>query len=57
MKIQPFIAGKYLAQSKYFTADKIKEILRECADVEERIKQGRLQEKLGVEMIIIKYSV
>ena len=57
MKIQPFIAGKYLSQSKYFTVDKIKEILKECADVEERVKRGRLQEKLGVEMIIIKYSV
>lgn len=34
----------------------IKEILKECADVEECVKQGRLQDKLGVEMIIIKYS-
>lgn len=56
MKIQPFIAGKYLSQAKYFTIDRIKEILRECADVEESVKQGRLQDKLGVEMIIIKYS-
>ena len=28
----------------------------ECADIEERVKQGRLQDKLGVELIIIKYS-
>ena len=56
MGVQPFIAGKYLSQSKYFTTDKIKEILKECADVEESVKQGRLQDKLGVEMIIIKYS-
>ena len=54
--VQPFIAGKYLSQSKYFTTDMIKEILKECADVEECVKQGRLQDKLGVEMIIIKYS-
>ena len=25
-------------------------------DMEERVKQGRLQDKLGVELIIIKYS-
>ena len=56
MGVQPFIAGKYLPQSKYFTTDMIKEILKECADVEECVKQGRLQDKLGVEMIIIKYS-
>lgn len=56
MGIQPFIAGKYLSQAKNFTADAIKEILKECAMTDESIKQGRLQEKLGVEMIIIKYS-
>ena len=33
-----------------------KDILNECADIEERVKQGRLQDKLGVELIIIKYS-
>lgn len=56
MGIQPFIAGKYLSQARNFTADAIKEILKECAMTDESIKQGRLQEKLGVEMIIIKYS-
>lgn len=56
MGIQPFIAGKYLSQAKNFTAAAIKEILKECAMTDESIKQGRLQEKLGVEMIIIKYS-
>ncbi len=56
MGIQPFIAGKYLSQAKNFTSAAIKEILKECAMTDESIKQGRLQEKLGVEMIIIKYS-
>ena len=40
----------------YFTTDTVKDILNECADIEERVKQGRLQDKLGVELIIIKYS-
>ena len=56
IKVAPFVAGKYLSQAKYFTTDTVKDILNECADIEERVKQGRLQDKLGVELIIIKYS-
>ena len=56
IKVAPFVAGKYLSQAKYFTTDTVKDILNECADIEERVKQGRLQHKLGVELIIIKYS-
>lgn len=56
MKVPPFVAGKYLSQAKYFTTEQIKQILKECADIEESVKQGRLSDKLGVELVIIKYS-
>ena len=44
IKVAPFVAGKYLSQAKYFTTDTVKDILNECADIEERVKQGRLQQ-------------
>lgn len=56
MGVAPFIAAKYLSQSKYFTITKLKEALNECVDVEESVKQGRLNDKLAVELIIVKYS-
>ena len=57
MGVAPFIAGKYQAQAKLFTESLLKEALAECAEVEESVKQGKLNDKLSVELIIIKYSV
>ena len=56
MGVAPFVASKYLAQAKNFSIDSIKEALKDAADTEERVKQGRLSDKLGVEMLIVKYS-
>ena len=30
--------------------------LSDCADIEERVKNGRINDKMGVELMIIKYS-
>ncbi len=56
MGVAPFIAGKYLAQAKYFSFRQLREALDDFADTEERVKQGRLNDKTGVELLIIKYS-
>ena len=52
----PFVAGKYQAQAKYFEMSTLLDALNECARTEEAVKQGRLNDRLGVELIIIKYS-
>ncbi len=52
----PFVAGKYQAQAKYFEMDTLLDALDECAKTEEAVKQGRLNDRLGVELIIIRYS-
>lgn len=56
MGVAPFIAGKYISQAKYFTREQIMEALADCADIEERVKLGRINDKTGVELIIVKYS-
>ena len=56
MKIAPFIVGKYLTQSKNFTLKQIKEALSYFADIEENVKRGTLNDRMGVELAIIKYS-
>ena len=50
----PFVAGKYQAQAKYFEMSTLLDALNECARTEEAVKQGRLNDRLGVELIIIK---
>ena len=52
----PFVVGIYQAQAKYFEMNTLLDALNECAKTEEAVKQGRLNDRLGVELIIIKYS-
>lgn len=56
MGVAPFIVGKYASQSKHFTKEQVKEALADCADIEERVKTGLINDKLGVELMIVKYS-
>ncbi|MBQ4284313.1 MAG: DNA polymerase III subunit delta [Lachnospira sp.] len=56
MGVAPFIVGKYMTQAKYFTREQLKQALADCADIEERVKNGRINDKMGVELMIIKYS-
>lgn len=55
-RLQGFLVGKYLAQAKRFTAESLKEALAECAETEEAVKTGRMDDRLGVELLIIKNS-
>lgn len=54
--VAPFVAGKYAAAAKNFSGSMIKQVLQDCADVEESVKTGKLNDRLAVEMIIVKYS-
>jgi DNA polymerase-3 subunit delta len=51
-----FTINKYVNQSKNFTMETLTKALNSCADIEERIKTGRLIDKIGVELLIVKYS-
>ncbi len=55
--LMPFTIGKYVSQSKNFTMNTLKQALLSCAEFEEQIKTGRLIDKIGVELLIVKYSV
>lgn len=54
--IANFIVGKYIAQSKSFTIQEIKDALEEFAATEQDFKSGRIDDKTGVELIIIRHS-
>lgn len=56
MGVAPFIVGKYATQAKHFTVDQIKQALQDCVDIEESVKMGKIEDKMGVELMIIKYS-
>lgn len=54
--IASFLVGKYISQAKSFTIKEIKQALERFAATEEDIKSGRIDDKMGVELIIIQYS-
>lgn len=55
--VQPFIVGKILRQLKSgFNGKILVQALEDCIKIENDIKNGRMDEKAGVEMILIKYS-
>lgn len=57
--IQPFIAGKVARQlgaKNGFTKEMLIEALKDCVNIENDIKNGRMDDRAGVEMILIKYS-
>lgn len=54
--LHPFVAGKYMQQSKSFSGKELRKIMEDAADIEEMVKTGRLSDRMSVELFIIKYS-
>lgn len=56
MGIQGFLVGKLQAQARAFKASVLRRAIEECVALEEAVKTGRLEDRLAVEMMIVKYS-
>ncbi len=54
LKLPPFVVGKLLTQSRAFTREQLLSYLELCVETEEAVKQGRLQDRLAVEILICK---
>lgn len=56
-KLHPFAAGKYMKQCRDFSRAQLKEIMEAAAEYEELVKTGRLNDRMSVELFIVKYSL
>lgn len=54
LKLQPFVVGKIMPQSRSFTKEQILSYVSLCVEIEEAVKSGRLQDRLAVELLITK---
>lgn len=54
LKIQPFVVGKILPQTRAFSGDQILSYVELCAQMEEDVKTGRLSDRLAVELLLTK---
>lgn len=54
LKMQPFVVGKVMPQARSFKKEQILSCVNLCVDAEEAVKTGRLNERLAVELLIVK---
>ncbi|MCT4543601.1 MAG: DNA polymerase III subunit delta [Vallitalea sp.] len=56
IKLAPFIVRECLKQGRNMTVNRLNEALKDCLDIDYKIKTGKIDSKIGVEVIIMKYS-
>ena len=54
--LRDLLVGKYAAQASRFPTDGLKKAVNACVETEEKVKTGRINDVLGVELLIIEYS-
>ncbi|HOB19224.1 MAG TPA: DNA polymerase III subunit delta [Candidatus Atribacteria bacterium] len=54
IKVHPYTAKKCMAQARNFTSDQLKSALKDCADLDFNIKSGRIEDRIGMELLIVK---
>ena len=54
--IHPYAATEALAQVPRYTTERLLYALQDCLDTDVRLKSGRLDAEIGVELLIVKYS-
>ncbi len=51
-----FLVGKYVSQASRFCKEELREALEACVGTDEAVKGGRIGDRLGVELLIVRYS-
>ena len=54
--VPPFAATKYLNQASKFKMEDLRKAVEECVEADEAVKSGNRNDRLSVELLIIKYS-
>ncbi|NLO09470.1 MAG: DNA polymerase III subunit delta [Clostridiales bacterium] len=54
--IPPFTVSRYINQTRNFSMEQLHKSLKLAADTEEQIKTGQINDKIGVELMIIGFS-
>jgi len=54
--LRSFTIRRYRSQASRFSEAQLKAALRDCAQAEEDVKTGRLDDRLSVELLLVKYS-
>lgn len=55
-RIPPFSVKKYTAQANAYSFESLKRIVEKCQETDQGIKTGRLQDTVGMELLIVELS-
>lgn len=53
--VPPFFVGKYQAQSKRFSGERLRMMLEECTETEYQFKRGNMGDQMGVELLLVSF--
>jgi DNA polymerase-3 subunit delta len=56
MKVPPFVVGKLKDQAKLFQMKTLYQMVEACAETDEGIKSGKINDRVGVELLLIEFS-
>lgn len=54
--LRDFLVGKYASQAARFQTDTLRQAVTECVEMEESIKTGKMNDVMGVELLLFHYS-
>lgn len=54
--LQTFLIGKYVNQAKHFSSTALRQAVQDCIETEEAVKTGKINDRLGIELLIISYT-
>ena len=54
--LRDFLVGKYASQASRFEAGQLREALQACVEAEERVKTGKMNDVMSVELLIMTYG-
>lgn len=56
MKVPPFVVGKLKEQAKLFSLEDLYRMVGACAKTDEQIKSGLINDRVGVELLLMEFS-
>lgn len=54
--LHSFIVNKYITQAAKFKNEKLREALEDCVGADEAVKTGKMNDRMSVELLIVRYS-
>lgn len=56
LSLRDFMIKEATIQGKNFTKETVLKVLKECQEIDNNIKTGKMQDELAIELLIIKYA-